>query len=185
MIRSTHTLAQKSQKWIVSALFNLMEKTPYKNITVTEICKTAQVDRRTFYRNFSSKDDIIDFYVQELKNDFINFLSSVSNPSIKSMIIAQFVFWKKHLDFLNLLDYNGMLAPLVYSVSNNFIPQIYSHYHANIPEHFEYKCAFVVGGFCNVLTMWISSGATETPDEIANYISSLFDENSAYWASYT
>lgn len=184
MTRSTHTLAKKSQKWIVSALLQLMEKEAYKNITVIEICQMAQVDRRTFYRNFSSKDDVINFYIQTLQDDFIYFLNNVNAPTIKSMIIAQFKFWKKHIKFLTLLQSNKMLNNLIFEVSNIFIPQIYSLYHTQIPEYFEYKCGFVVGGFCNILLMWVSSGAKETPEEIANFVSSLFNENSSYWSSY-
>jgi len=31
----------------------------YEEITVTDICRRAQISRRTFYRNCTSKDDLI------------------------------------------------------------------------------------------------------------------------------
>jgi len=161
-----------------------METNPYKNITVIEICGSAQVDRRTFYRNFTCKDDVINYYIQNLQADFVEHLSKVSNRTINNMAIAQFEFWEKHIDFLRLLQANNMLNNLIFNVANIFIPQIYNSFHIQKPNFFEYKCAFVTGGFCNIVIAWICSGAKESPSEIANYVSELFDKNSTYWYPY-
>ena len=50
MERSMHSLAQKSRKRIVDSLICLLGKKSYESITVSELCRKAQVDRRTFYR---------------------------------------------------------------------------------------------------------------------------------------
>ena len=46
--------------YITNSLFELMKKKPYADISITEITDKAKVNRVSFYRNFISKEDIID-----------------------------------------------------------------------------------------------------------------------------
>lgn len=50
---------------ITTALFNLMKKKDYREITISEIVKTAGVSRNSFYRNYQSIEDIIRQYMTE------------------------------------------------------------------------------------------------------------------------
>lgn len=184
MVRSTHTLAIKSQKWILESLLDLMNRKSYDEITVTEICKNAQLDRRTFYRNFKDKDDVMEFYIATLQSEFLATLKYVKVRAIHSMAKAQFDFWKEHLEFLLALHKNNILMSLILKVTNEFIPTIYTEFHEQIPSNFQYKSAFIIGGFCNILFHWLSTGAKESSDEIAKIVSELFDDNNPYWSSY-
>ena len=51
--------------YIMEALLGLMNKKDYNDITITDITKKAGVNRVTFYRNFTNKDDVI---IEHLKN---------------------------------------------------------------------------------------------------------------------
>lgn len=53
---SSHELAVDS---IYTALLQLMQKKPYAEITITDIVERAGVSRMAYYRNYSSKDDIL------------------------------------------------------------------------------------------------------------------------------
>lgn len=60
-----HHLAQES---ITEALFQLMIQKPFSEINVTELVKKSGVARATYYRNYSSKEDILDkFFIQCLE----------------------------------------------------------------------------------------------------------------------
>ena len=48
---------------IADALFSLMKRKPFQQITVTEICEEANLGRKTFYRNFDLREDVIDFWL--------------------------------------------------------------------------------------------------------------------------
>ena len=56
---------------IINAFMKLMTEKSYMDITVTDIINTAQVARASFYRNFSSINDVIDSIVNELSEEFI------------------------------------------------------------------------------------------------------------------
>lgn len=59
--KSNNKTAIRSQHMISDALFSLMKRKPFQQITVTEICEEAAIGRKTFYRNFESREDVIDF----------------------------------------------------------------------------------------------------------------------------
>ncbi len=46
------------------ALIELMKTTPYKDITIKDICEKAGYSRMAYYRNFEDKDDIIKYKVR-------------------------------------------------------------------------------------------------------------------------
>ena len=48
--------SEYTKHYIALALFKLMEKMDFKDITITEIVKKAGVGRATFYRNFPDKE---------------------------------------------------------------------------------------------------------------------------------
>lgn len=58
-----------TKRCITDALFYLMQHKPYEKITITEIAQRAGVGRVTYYRHFSSKDDIIDQYFRMQARD--------------------------------------------------------------------------------------------------------------------
>ena len=53
-----------------TALIYLMNKKDFDKITITELVKKAGVSRMAFYRNYNSKEDIL----EKLKVEFINIL---------------------------------------------------------------------------------------------------------------
>ena len=58
--------ALTSQRQIAEALLRLLEEQPYGGISVSAICKQADVSRQTFYSLFQSKENVITF---ALRND--------------------------------------------------------------------------------------------------------------------
>lgn len=58
--------ALASQRQIAEALLQLLDGQPYGDISVSAICKQADVSRQTFYSLFQSKENVITF---ALRND--------------------------------------------------------------------------------------------------------------------
>ena len=51
---------------IVAALTELMSQKDYASITITEITQKADVSRMTYYRNYSSKEDILRRFMSDV-----------------------------------------------------------------------------------------------------------------------
>lgn len=60
-----------STQAIVQALLDLLKKRRFSDITITEITKTAQVSRLTYYRHFEQKEDIISLYYEEMFRELL------------------------------------------------------------------------------------------------------------------
>ena len=59
MYISNNPSAIRSQKEITDALLVLMQDHPYNEITIKQILLESKLARKTFYRNFESKDDVL------------------------------------------------------------------------------------------------------------------------------
>lgn len=57
---------ERVRKSIEEAIFTLMESKSFSEITVSDIVKKAKVARASYYRNFNSKEEIIQSYIKRL-----------------------------------------------------------------------------------------------------------------------
>ena len=55
-----------TKECIQTALVDLMTKKPYEKITISEIITRSGVSRSAFYRNYSSKEDVINEICEEI-----------------------------------------------------------------------------------------------------------------------
>ena len=60
----------KTKNLISLALYSLMLRHPYDEISVKDICEKAGVSRMSFYRYFSKKDDIFLDFCDERFEEF-------------------------------------------------------------------------------------------------------------------
>ena len=58
------------------ALISLLKKKSFEYITVSEICKTAGVNRSTFYLHYENIGDLLDEAIRYLLDDFLTYFST-------------------------------------------------------------------------------------------------------------
>ena len=61
---------KRAKDYIIEALLLLMKKKRYTDIKIADITNKAGVNRVTFYRNFSSKEEVITVYLERSFNDW-------------------------------------------------------------------------------------------------------------------
>ena len=66
MNKSSNPSSIRSKKEITNALLNLMQDHSYSEISVKQIVLETPLERKTFYNNFSSKDDVLDSIISKL-----------------------------------------------------------------------------------------------------------------------
>ena len=76
MTNSKNPSAIRSQEEITQALLSLMHKHPYGEITVKQIILEARLARKTFYRNFESKDDVLLSLISKKLNDYFDIVNN-------------------------------------------------------------------------------------------------------------
>lgn len=86
--------SQQSREWIILALLQLMEHTPYSQLSITEIARKAGLARQTFYRNYQDKDDILFDYLCQLYARFW-LLTDEHEVFHEERFITLFRMWKE------------------------------------------------------------------------------------------
>lgn len=160
MIFSTdNPVAIQSQKWLVTALLELMKEKPYDKITIKEIAKKADLDRSTFYRNFNSKEDVLNLYLSHLAEEYINRLEKVDEIDMSKVSRTFLEFWNENIDFIRSLRKNG-LSGFLLEAFNMYLPHVHRVIGDRLPhtineENLEFALAFNAGGMWNILMKWI------------------------------
>lgn len=74
MKETSNPVVWQSRTWLMDALAALMEEKKFEEITVVEICRRADLSRRTFYRNYSSKEDLFRSCCERLCREYVRYL---------------------------------------------------------------------------------------------------------------
>ena len=149
-------------EYITISLFELMKVKPYNDISITEITDKAKVNRVSFYRNFTSKEAIIDKWI---KSTTQNFLSKSDISYQKDSTIDYFTKLFSHLEKYKaeaMLIYKANLFNLL---KDEFDKKLINLHHK---EYENYKSYFIAGGIFNVYYFWLINGSKESPKELAN-----------------
>ena len=157
-------------EYITNSLFDLMKVKPYNNISITEITDKANVNRVSFYRNFTSKEDIIDKWI---KSTTQNFLSKSDISYQKDSTIDYFTKLFTHLEKYKteaLLIYKANLFNLL---KNEFDTNLIN---LHKKEYSNYKSYFLAGGIFNVYYFWLINGCKETPQQVAEKLVDLMSK---------
>ncbi|QAA35287.1 TetR/AcrR family transcriptional regulator [Clostridium manihotivorum] len=152
-----------------------MKEKPYSSISVKEIADKAQLSRRTFYRNFNVKDDLLTEYADYLFKEYLDELKQVKNLNISNVFIVYFSFWNNHLEELKLFKKNHLFYSLMEQVNLfipyfNTIPNVQWHDYDNQAEE-DYISFYNIGGMWNVLSNWIDHEDRESPQEMSKILS--------------
>jgi AcrR family transcriptional regulator len=161
--------AIRSQQWLTAALLELLEEKPFARITIAEIADRAQLSRRTFYRNFTAKEDLLAAHTRSLMEEYIAVVRPVVDRSFREIVLVHLTFWSRHLDFLRAMQREKLLY-LLLDKYNEYIAEVRdragSSRYTEIDRQ-EYALAFNAGGHLNVVFEWLRRGATDTPEEVA------------------
>lgn len=79
---------QKTRSAIQNALFDLLNEKELSKISISELCRRAQINRKTFYRHYRDTADII----EELENSLLGELSAILRIGNNSIFDVGAVF---------------------------------------------------------------------------------------------
>ncbi|NLC96865.1 MAG: TetR family transcriptional regulator [Erysipelotrichaceae bacterium] len=102
-----NAMAARSQHAIGRAFLSLIETYAYEDISVTAICEKAGVVRKTFYNNFTTKDDVVHYLIQEIFIELERELDLLS-MSLEHILLYIFEFVEKNQEALLLFYQKGL-----------------------------------------------------------------------------
>lgn len=154
---------------ISNALITLLYIKKIDLISITELCEKAQVSRRTFYRHFKDKNDVVDYYVTKIMENLASELKEHSKQNKRSLVIAFFSFFEPYTNLLAALNNNGLGDMVFTSYIKCIIVLTFPE--ASL-QGSEYSMAFMLGGLWSLLLFWIMNDCKKTPEQLADIICS-------------
>ena len=138
------------------ALMKLMKEKDLDKISITEITKCAGVSRTAFYRNYDSKQAIVEDATQSIFSKLRESLLRYNN-NWKAWYILFFNTVKENKESFKIaLEAHIPIAPM--SVLDAAFPP------ANVEEH--YTHAAKEATFVRILTDWFNDGMKESPEQM-------------------
>lgn len=165
---------EQSRKMIEKALFLLMQEKEYTQITISEIVQRADVARRTFYRLYTGKEDVLQNYFQKLCQEYQTSYEVLEKYDISRVAAEFFSFWYQYKEVLLLLHKSGLENFLYTVISNTSGEVIKNRIEDSMRKNMSdlgYFMDYSVGGFIKLLQRWIENGMEESPKYYAQKVS--------------
>ena len=172
----THQERQKeiSKEWIEDAFYSLLQKKDYDSITVSEIAQKAGLSRRTFYRAFESKQDIITYLLVRIFSDYIAALKRLPVKTREHLAVAIVDFVNQHLAFFQCLKRNHLDHLLIDFFDKQLAAGRDEIWGGSFCDDEETERVFMMTisiEHYNVIRLWLELHDKKTPEEMAELLS--------------
>ena len=170
----------KTKKSIRDALITLLSKKRIQEITITELSNCANINRKTFYAHYTSVENILESYSEELTKELMHILSKHDFLKSDLDIVSIFNSLNEVIDadfeFFNSLIYSDSYYVMIQSVKNylsDAIVESYSNAFGIPKKLFIYYTEYIASGIINMYIEWFKSDQSitlETLGQVAGQI---------------
>jgi len=168
-----------TKKVIKDSFIDLLDEKDINKVSVSEICKIADINRATFYRYYLDVFDLL----KKMEEEFVE---DVKNAYNKDDNIEQSLSYYA-IALLTICYENQKLAKILFTSTgkpyflNSILEEAYSKCKARwtraIPDidedDIEYASVFIFNGALGVVNYWIKCDFDKTVEEVAKIIQDL------------
>lgn len=157
---------KESQNRIEKVFIKLLQNKEVKQISVTEICKLAHVNRSTFYANYLDIYDLVNKIGDKMISDFHNLYFQEENQKYNSN------------DFLKLFQHikdNQIFYKTYFKLGfdqklkiNRYDQKLAEKYFPK--EHIPYHIEFFRAGITTIIKKWLANDCDLSPKELNDII---------------
>ncbi|HEO6212793.1 TPA: TetR/AcrR family transcriptional regulator [Streptococcus agalactiae] len=153
----------QTQEDILTAFGQLLEEYPYEKIQISQIAKKSGYARRTLYRHFDSRDDLLTLFIERLTLNLFKQLGQLEQATFSQVFQNFFSYWS---------DYKSLLLILR---KNDLLPQFQQSWFRHIDlielgrgdlSFNTYAQRFAIGGIFSVLIEWIHQDCQTSIEEL-------------------
>lgn len=159
---------------LINGLLNLMTTKSLPDITIKELADFSHVGRRTFYRLYECKDDILKDYMHLLVIGYLKTLAPGKKYTVYERLLNAFNWCKTNQSIFEVIDNKFLFYTLIeeYDFMTYFHTSSFMTRNAlsdfEVETHLEhYYDLYNLSGLWHTITSWIKSGMKESPEEMA------------------
>ena len=169
-----------TKRMLKESMLKLLKEKELDTINVTELCREAGVNRATFYRHYEIPRDVL----MEIQQDLYRELrKNISLPrtlaEIRPVVEQLCIYMNEHRELLRILVQNNSDTDFASFINDVYLElaKDYSHMAALkrlSQEDIQFMTLYSAGGSYFVLRSWILGSFKKSPQEMADYVYSLF-----------
>lgn len=161
---------KESIEKIEHVFINLLQNKTLNQITVSDLCKDACLNRSTFYAHYADVYDLADSIRRKLEDS----LSELYEAEIANNFNSN-----DYLKLFQHIEKNQIFYQTYFKLGYDNNYEIISYDSRLAAEHFgnqfiEYHMEFFKSGITRIIKMWLQNGCKETPEEMFRIIQSEY-----------
>ena len=153
---------------IETAFLTLILNHKYEDISISQICEMADINRSTFYVHY---DDINDLIIK-IESKFANSMASIFNFGLRQnneAFIEMFKFIEKNRYFYKAFLNIPYATLAETNIKNNVLTNLKDFTNINDSELF-YRASFFGAGIKEMCRIWLARDCKESPEQMANLL---------------
>lgn len=155
----------RTQRLIIKSLVRLMNEKKFSDITVTDIVTRAGVARASYYRNFSSKEEVIAragaIIIEDFRQKASEAEMSILDAEIVLRMFRYFRAYRRTMLTLYKAGFISMYQRLFEECLESMAGDM------RYDDIYRYAIPFYSGSVFAVFLRWLEEGMKETPEEMA------------------
>lgn len=175
------TIYTKEQ--IKNSFLALLELKKLPQITVTEICKKADINRGTFYLHFKDPYELLEEMQKEFNKEILQALrkeQSAFTP-VESLIQLLRIILEKRSIYRSIISEgreSNFLSEALLEIHKDYTHSMEMKKNSKKNTQLNYSFTFMAYGSMGVINQWLETNGIESPHEIALLIHSMTQYNS-------
>lgn len=149
------------------AYFDYLIANSYDQISIKELAEMVNCSRMTFYRNYKNKEDILNFWFDELIQDLSDQCRSSESNEEYNIVLIEYA--KEESEYIKALFKHGYLELLFRKVNDR----------TRFPEQTGEELYITyarIGAIFNCLVNWIQEDMQTDPEVILKHISRITND---------
>lgn len=157
--------SRERQKKFTQTLLKMLEKQPYKEITVSSLCREMGAPRKAFYRYFDGIEDVLNAFFDELLFNAFRYMGRIEVEPEKF-----FQYWKDQKQYLDILEKNGMSQKLL----DRSLEAVLAGGAVESLSNRDMKYAGYISAFMTLVIVWHHSGMKQSVGEMTGLVVDMF-----------
>ena len=176
-VEQTNQRIMITKKLLKDALLRLLENKPVAKITITELCRTAGINRSTFYAHYEIPHDVLLDIEHDLMDELTELLQPLSGRNLRASAEIMCHYLYEHADLLRILIRNFSDHDLEQMMNESYLRVIeHSNVKMKDKDLLRLMVAYMAGGGYSLLALWLQEDIKKTPEEIAELLADMFSE---------
>ena len=175
-----------SKRMLKEGVLRLLEDKQIRNISISELCEEASINRTTFYRHYQTADDVL----KDIESDFMNQLHNEPVPvkntkDIHANVfrICQFFYDNKEMAMLFIKnDIDNHFRMLFQSCADEYIAARKIRYKGKSvnTNTLQLLTAYCTHGVYSMVFTWLTEEIPMSPHDVADLIVGSFNRDFSF-----